>query len=123
MSIHMYNSATLSTANTDISGQTGTLVTLLTGGNPGTIVDEIQLSAAGVTTAGAIRMYVTGPGVTTLIAEYEVQAVTPVGVDPFRPTWKQTIRPLNLKLHTGQQLKFTTHKAETFHVTAFCTIL
>lgn len=123
MSINMFNSATLSTANTDISGQTGTLVTLFTGSNPGTIVDEIQLSAAGVTTSGAIRMYVTGSGVTTLIAEYEVDDVTAVGADPFRPTWKQTIRPLNLKLHTGQQLKFTTHKAETFHVTAFVTVL
>lgn len=125
----MYNSATLNTANTDISGQTGTLVTLVTGTNPGTVVDEIQISAAGITTAGAIRMYAYqpgSPGVTTLLAEYPVAAVPTPGVDlngVLTETWKLNLRPLNLKLHTNQQLRFTTHKSETFHVTAFCTLL
>lgn len=129
MSVHMYNTVTLNTANTDISGQTGTLVMLLAGTNPGTVVDEIQISAAGITTAGAIRMYVRNPGspnITTLLAEYPVTAVPAPGVDlsgVLTETWKLNLRPLNLKLHTNQELLFTTHKSETFHVTAFCTLL
>lgn len=127
MSIHMYNSATLNTANTNIAGNTGTLVTLVTGTNPGTVIDEIQISAAGATTGGAIRMYAynpTGP-TTTLLAEYPVAAVATPGVvgGVLTETWKLNIRPLNLKLHTNQELRFTTNNAETFHVTAFCTLL
>lgn len=122
----MYNSALLNTANTDISGQTGSMVTLVTGTNPGTVIDEIQVSAAGVTTGGAIRMYVrdTG-GEITLLAEYPVAAVSTVGVvgGVLNETWKLNLRPLNLKLHTNQELRFTTNNAQTFHVTAFCTIL
>lgn len=127
MSVHMYNSATLNTANTDISGQTGTLVTLVTGTNPGTTIDEIQISAVGVTTGGAIRMYAYDPAgpTTTLLSEYPVTAVSSVGVvgGVLNETWKLNLRPLNLKLHTNQQLRFTTNNAETFHVTCFCTIL
>lgn len=128
MSVHMYNSATLNVANTSIGNPlAGTMVTLVTGTNPGTVVDEIQISAAGVTTGGAIRMYAydpTGPKV-TLLAEYPVTAVSTVGVvgGVLNETWKLNLRPLNLKLHTNQELRFTTNNAETFHVTAFCTIL
>lgn len=124
MSIHMYNSATLNTANTNISGQTGAYVTLVTGTNPGTIIDEIQISAAGDTGDGVIRMYAyspSGAGVTTLLAEFPVDAITSTGVN--QQTWKLTLRPLNLKFHTNQQLRFTTHLADTFHITAFVTVL
>lgn len=128
MSVHMYNSAVLNTANTNIGNPlAGAMVTLFTGTNPGTVVDEIQISAAGVTTGGAIRMYAydaTGP-VVTLLAEYPVSAVSVVGVvgGVLNETWKLNLRPLNLKLHTNQQLRFTTNNSETFHITAFCTIL
>lgn len=127
MSIHMYNNATLNTANTNISGATGAYVTLVTGTNPGTVIDEIQISAAGITTGGAIRMYAyntVGP-TTTLLAEYPVSAVPSPGVasGSLIPTWKLTLRPINLKLHTNQELRFTTNNSETFHLTAFCTIL
>jgi hypothetical protein len=123
----MYNNATLNTANTDISGATGAYVTLVTGTNPGTVIDEIQISAAGVTTGGAIRMYAYNPtgSTKTLLAEYPVTAVPTPGVatGSLTPTWKITLRPINLKLHNNQQLRFTTNNAETFHLTAFCTIL
>lgn len=128
MSIQMYNSATLNTANTNISGSSGTLVTLVTGSTSGTVVDEIQISAANSTTAGAIRMYAydpTGATTTTLLAEYPVTAVATPGVSggTLTPTWKLTVRPLNLKLALNQQLRFTTNNSETFHLTAFCTLL
>lgn len=127
MSIHMYNNATLNTANTNIAGNTGAYVTLVTGTNPGTVVDEIQISAAGVTTGGAIRMYAydsAGP-TTTLLAEFPVTAVATPGVvgGVLTPTWKLTLRPINLKFHTNQELRFTTNNAETFHVTCFVTVL
>jgi hypothetical protein len=124
MSIRLYNSATLNTANTNINGS-GTLgtniISLVTGSNPGTVVDEIQISAAGV-----IRMYAyNGGGVTTLLAEYPVTAVASPGVaaGSLTPTWKITIRPINMFLYTNQELRFTTNNSETFHVTVFCTIL
>lgn len=127
MSIHMYNKATLNTANTDISGATGAYVSLVTGTNPGTVVDEIQISAAGATTAGAIRMYAYDPAgpTTTLLAEYPVSAVATPGVanGSLTPTWKLTLRPLNLKFHTNQELRFTTNNSQTFHLTCFVTIL
>lgn len=129
MSIRLYNSATLNTANTNINGS-GTLgtnvISLVTGSNPGTVVDEIQISAAGATTGGAIRMYAfNGGAATTLLAEYPVTAVATPGVSNGRlvPTWKLTIRPINLFLYTNQEIRFTTNNSETFHITAFCTIL
>ena len=129
MSVRLYSSSTLDTANTNING-TGTLGTniksLVTGTNPGTVIDEIQISAAGVTTGGAIRMYAfNGGGVTTLLAEYPVSAVPSPGVaaGSLTPTWKINIRPINLFLFTNQELRFTTNNSETFHVTVFCTVL
>ena len=129
MSVRLYNNATLNTANTNINGA-GTLgtnvISLVTGTNPGTVVDEIQISAAGTTTVGAIRMYAfNGASTTTLLAEYPVSAVATPGVSggAHTPTWKITIRPINLNLYTAQELRFTTNNSETFHVTVFCTIL
>lgn len=122
MAVHAYT-ALINTANTDISGVTGTHVSLVTGSAAGTIIDEITINAVVTTTAGMIRMYIDVNGAGTNLKLHSQIPVTAVVPSATSPSWNTVIRPLNLKLHSGQKLSFTTEKGETFHLTASVTEL
>lgn len=118
MSIHSYT-AQIQTANPNLNG-TGTMSTLVVGTNPGTVVDEVTINATGTTTAGMIRMFIYDGTNTRLHSQIPVKNNTPSATSA---SWGIVLRPLNLKLYLGQELRLSTEKAETFHVTASVTIL
>jgi len=64
---------TISTANPNRDGTTGTYGTLMTAGAAGSRIDRIRIQATGTTTAGMVRLFVQD----SMILEIPVQAVTP----------------------------------------------
>lgn len=113
----------ITTANTNRDG-TNVTDELVRGVTAGTIIDEITINATGTTTAGMIRLYIdesanqTGPN--RLHSQIPVSAVTPSAT---AVSWSIVIRPLNLKLASGQRILVSTQNAEPFHVTASVTDL
>ena len=103
----------ISTANSNLDG-TGTIGTVLTGASNGTLVKSVTIKAQGDTTAGMVRLFVTGGGNTRLIAEIEIPAVTKSSVDA---TFEQYLE-INYALKSGYVLKASTEKAETFNIIA-----
>lgn len=104
---------TISTANTNTDG-TGTLGTVLTGASNGTLIKSITIKAQGNTTQGMIRLFVTGGGVTDLIAELPVPAVTATADEGTFEVYT----PTNYTLKSGYVLKAATQNAESFNVFA-----
>lgn len=102
----------ISTANTNRDG-TGTLGTLITAPSAGTRVDDIQITAAGTTTAGVVRMFLSNGTSHHLMAEYIVAATTP---STSVPVWSTKLTNLGIILKNGWSLRFSTHNAETFNV-------
>jgi len=103
----------IATANTNLDG-TGTLGTLLTADDNGTLVESITVKATGNTTHGMIRIFLYDGTNTRLLEEIEVIAVTATGSDP---TFERTIM-VNYRLEDTWVLKVSTEKAETFNVIA-----
>lgn len=102
-------------------------VTLVTGANQGTVIDEITLNAVTTTSTGYINIYIKNTPTATdyyLHSQIPVAAVTP---STTVATWYTVIRPLNLKLHNNQVLCLTYNtsspNAEQYHVTASVTEL
>lgn len=101
----------ISTANTNRDGTTGTYGTLMTAGVSGSRIDRIRVSAAAVTTAGMVRLFVG----TSLIYELPVTAITPSGT---QPAWAANIVfDGGLVLAAGVIVTANTHNAETFKLT------
>ena len=69
----------IATANTNRDG-TGTLGTLITAPAAGTRVDDIQITAAGTTTAGVVRMFLYDGTNTRLIMEVGLRSAAPSSV-------------------------------------------
>ena len=98
----------ISTANTNRDGSTGTYGTLLTAGAAGSRVDRVNITATGTTTAGMVRIFLG----TALIKEVPITAITPSATQPafsfeFSAGWV---------LQSGTVLKCSTHNAEAFNV-------
>lgn len=114
----------INTANTNRDGTgLGAGDVLVTGSASGTIIDEITINATNTTTAGMIRLYidqVTPIAGNRLHSQIPVSAITPTATTV---SWSTVIRPLNLKLGSGQKLSVSTQNAEPFHVTASVTDL
>lgn len=109
----------ISTANTNRDG-TGTLGTIITGGSNGTRIEALKAVAAGTTTAGVIRYFITDAAGANpkLFEERLVTAVTPsTTVKVFEDFWVLD-RPIVLA--SGQLLKAGTHNAETFNIHPVC---
>lgn len=102
----------IATANTNRDG-TGTLGTLITAPAAGTRVDDIQICAAGTTTAGVIRMFLSDGTNHFLINEIIVPAITP---STTVPAWSAILKNLGIILKSGWSLRFSTNNAETFNV-------
>ena len=104
----------ISTANTNRDG-TGTLGTLITAPTAGTRVDDIEITAAGTTTAGVVRMFVHDGTNARLIREFLIPAVTP---STTVATYNVQLKNQAIILKSGWSLRFSTHNAETFNVIA-----
>lgn len=130
MAVHAYNGrltlrnntlTTFAVAEADYSD-------LVTGAAQGTVVDEITINSTEASTvAGVIRAFIYEAGETPTSALY-MQIPVPAFIgDPQNgtPTYSNIIRPLNLKLHNNQSLRFTFATASTsqigFHLTASVT--
>jgi len=104
---------TISTANSNLDG-TGTLGTVLTSENNGTLIKTVTIKSQGSTTEGMVRLFVYDGTNTRLLKEIEVPAVTQSAIFPSF----ETIVSLNFSLKAGYSLKASTENAETFNVIA-----
>jgi|SRR3990167_9407524 len=107
-------------ANTARDG-TGTLATVYTGASSGSLIYKICITAAGTTTAGVVRLFLTNTSGTSpiLFDEIIVPAITPsttVRVFEYVILFPQN-NPLILE--NGRILKASTHNAETFNIHTF----
>jgi len=99
---------TISTANTNRDGVTGTYGTLMTAGASGSRVDRVVLMATGTTTAGMVRLFVG----TALIMEIPIIAITPSATQPAFS--QEIVFDNGLVLAAAAVLKCSTHNAESF---------
>lgn len=108
----------LSVANTNRDGS-GTVPTIWTAGSNGSLIDHIDITASGTTTAGVIRIYIHDGSTHRLWKEILVTAITP---STTVAVWSATIdcsRPENLlALQNGYSLRAAPHNGETFNVIA-----
>lgn len=102
----------ISTANTARDG-TGTLGTLLTGVTAGSRVDDLYITAAGTTTAGVVRMFLSDGTNHRLLQEIIVSAITP---STTVAVWSIFLSNLGILVPSGWSLRFSTHNAEAFNV-------
>ncbi len=105
----------LSAANTNRDG-TGTIVTIFTAGNDGSVINRIIITALSTTTAGMVRLYIHDGSAYTLWREIPVTAITPSGTVQ---AWTETIELFGdevLKLPVSHSLRGSTHLGESFHV-------
>lgn len=101
----------ISTANTNRDGSTGTYGTVMTAGSSGSRVDRLNITATGTTTAGMVRLFLGS----AMIREIPVIAVTPSST---QPAWSaDVIFDNGLILQASAVLKASTNNAETFNVT------
>ena len=111
--------ATISTANTNRDGS-GTIGTVLTAGSNGTVVDHIDITAVGTTTAGVIRLYIHNGSSAFLWKEILVTAITP---STSIAAWSHQVdcsqRGNAFYLPSGSSLRASTHNAESFNVHGF----
>ncbi len=113
-----YGLATISTANTSLSGS-GTLGTVLTAASNGTYIKRVVIKGSVNTTTGMVRLFIGVPDGeggfnNKLIKEVEIPAVTKSSV---RQALSVEV-DLNFYLASGYLLKASTEKAETFNVIA-----
>ena len=104
----------IATANTARDG-TGTLGTLITGATNGTRVDDIEITAAGTTTAGVVRMFMSDGTNIRLEREFLIPAVTP---STTVSVYNLQLKNQAIILKSGWSLMFGTNNAETFNVIA-----
>lgn len=103
---------TVSTANTNRDGTTGTYGTLMTAGATGSRIDRIRVNALATTTAGMVRLFIGN----ALVFEQPVMAVTPSGTNPAWST--DIVFESGLVLAAGVVVKASTNNAESFAITA-----
>lgn len=108
--------AAISTANTNRDG-TGTLGTIVSAGSaPGSRVDSVRIQAAGTTTAGVVRLFVSDGTNHRLEREVMVSAATPSATVQ---AWSaDVVFRDGLTLPNGSSLRASTHNAESFNVIA-----
>ena len=110
--------AQASTANTNRDGS-GTLATVFTAGSNGSQLDHIDITAAGTTTAGMVRLFIHDGTNARLWKEVLVTALTPSAtVKGFASTIDCSERSNALYLPSGYSLRAATHNAESFNVVA-----
>lgn len=107
---------TISTANGNLDG-TGTMGTVITSANDGTIIEKIIVKATGSTTEGMVRLFVGSGGTKRLYREISIPELTQTGVEPAF----QVKLDEDLVLDSGEELYAATQWSETFNVIAVAT--
>jgi hypothetical protein len=109
----------ISTANTNRDGS-GTIGTVFTAGSNGSMIDHIDITATGTTTAGVVRLYVHNGSTAYLWKEILVSAITPSAtVQTFAYSVDCSRGDNRCVLPSGWSLRASTHNAEAFNVQAF----
>ena len=107
----------VSIATADTSRTAPTSVgTLTTAGASGSRIDEINITAAGVSTANMVRVFLHNGSAYFLLQEVQVTAATP---STTLPSYTTTLTFNSLVIPSGWSVRVTTNNAETYHVTAF----
>lgn len=109
--------AQVTAANTNRDG-TGTIVAVLTGAADGTRIHKITVKATVTTTAGMVRLFITGGGVTRLWKEIEILAVTVSATVQSHEETLELFGESALHLPSGYILSASTHNAEAINVVA-----
>lgn len=105
--------ATISVANPNLDGSTGTYVNLITGASGGTLVKRITIKAQGTTTEGMVRIFFKAGATSWLMKEVKIPAVTQSATqDTF-----MTVIDVPFNLKNTYLLTASTEKAETFIIT------
>jgi hypothetical protein len=105
----------VSVANSNLDGS-GTLATILTAANNGTLIQTLQVKAIVSSTAGMVRLYIYNGVTNFLYAELKVNAVTKSGT---APSFAHPLLFLNdFALQSGYLIKASTQNGETFNVIA-----
>jgi hypothetical protein len=110
--------AIVTTANTDSSGATGALVTLVTGASQGTQVDLVSATALATTAAGLLR-YFLHDGTTAYLRHEVVVGVVIASstAAAFTDDWVRSDGLPVVFVPSGWTLKVATTITQTFHVT------
>ncbi|KKL64897.1 hypothetical protein LCGC14_2160400 [marine sediment metagenome] len=107
----------VSVANANISGNTGTLVTLLTGAVPhGSKVDYFSFQAQNETEAGRLRIYLFTAGATAhLWKEFTVSAASASAID--RTMWSSNFTPVApLIVPSGWTVRISIYSANVVNI-------
>ncbi len=105
---------TISTANSNLDGSTGTYYDVITAAANGTLIITVTVKAQVSTTQGMVRLFAYNGSTTKLIAEIEVPAITKSST---YPAFETTV-VLNYDLVASGKLKASTQNGETFNVIA-----
>lgn len=115
-----HSAVAISTANTNLDG-TGTIGTVFTAdATDGSMIDHIDVTATGTTTAGMVRLFIYNGSTAFLWKQLLVGAITPsTTVKAFEASVDCSRPESRLVLPAGWSLRASTHNAETFNVHAF----
>jgi len=111
---------TISTANSNLDGTTGTYGTVFTAsaGNKGSLISSVTIKAQVSTTPGMVRLFLNSPGVVTgCIAEIPVPAVTK-SATAHSFSARIDFGGRGFALKPGYILKASTENAESFNIHA-----
>ena len=109
--------ALLSAANTSRAGS-GTIVDLLSAGASGQLVNRVDVTAIGTTTAGVIRLFLHNGTSYFMFEEILVTAITPSTSVAVWSGASAKITPAKpFLVPTGWKLAASTHNSESFNAT------
>lgn len=109
--------AQVSVANTNYDGVTGTYADVIVGASTGTRIAEIVIQAAGVTTAGMVRLFITNGVTTRMFDEITVAAVASPGASTKTTRLSTTYNNLILPDQTWKIIA-STHNSNNINVFA-----
>lgn len=98
-------------ANTNLDGS-GTINVIWTAGANAGLITRLTIKAAGTTTAGMVRLFITHNSTWHLYKEYPVDAITPSGTVPSFTT--NVTFGDGLNIDPSQQVGVTTENEEPF---------
>lgn len=109
------SSVAISTADTSRTAPTN-VGTLFTAGASGSRIDEIDIVAAGTSTANVVRIFIYNGSTYFLLQEILISAITP---SASTVAFSTAITFNSLVIPSGSSVRVTTNNAEAYHVTAF----
>ncbi|MGZ4055560.1 MAG: hypothetical protein ACXVPU_13530 [Bacteroidia bacterium] len=107
--------ATISVANSNLDGSTGTYVLVISGASNGTKIKNLWIKAVGSTTAeGMVRFFINSGGNKRLFAEVNIPVVTQTGKDAG---FERCVE-VDLDLNASDSIYASTEIADTFNIIA-----